>query len=144
MMNTAFKIFCSFLASGFWLLALGKSMSPASPNAVPAVWVYTTDSAFNGLRGTGYAGFLTGGQQGFLADLVQRTRLHTLLHGAAVDSSYEAEAFFECCIDEGEVYVEAVPADEIFPIGRMRADYQYRRYERYRLKNIGTGGDDAS
>lgn len=77
-------------------------------------------------------------QQFFLDELVDRSKLHQGFYGGAVDCSYEAETFFETCIHNGEVYINQVPADEIFPQGQLMPDGQYRSYIRYRMKNIGT------
>jgi hypothetical protein len=68
---------------------------------------------------------------------VRRTSLHALLYGAAVDCSYERETFLEACVHDGQVYLQQVPADEIFPEGDLGPDLQYASYVRYRLHNAG-------
>src|SRR3954451_9405726 len=80
-----------------------------------------------------------GSQQEALSRLVERSNLPSLLYGAAVDGSYEAESFLEACVHRGEVYLRQVPADEIFPDGELLPDGQYERYVRYRVANAGTG-----
>ena len=80
-----------------------------------------------------------GAQQEALSRLVERSNLPSLLYGAAVDASYEAESFLEACVHRGDVYLRQVPADEIFPEGELLPDGQYERYVRYRVANAGTG-----
>src|SRR5687767_4411561 len=77
-------------------------------------------------------------QQDALARLVERSSLHGLLYGCAVDASYEAESFIEACVHGGEAYLRQVPADEIFPAGNLLPDGQFERYVRYRVTNVGT------
>lgn len=77
-------------------------------------------------------------QQEALSRLIERSSLHRLLYGCAVDASYEAECFLETCVHDGEVYLQQVPADEIFPVGALRPDGQFEQYVRYRLGNAGT------
>ena len=77
-------------------------------------------------------------QQAALAALVERSNLHALLYGCAVDASYEGECFLETCARRGEVFVRQVPADEIFPLGDPLPDGQYAAYARYRVRNAGT------
>jgi hypothetical protein len=77
-------------------------------------------------------------QQQYLDDLVERSSLHQLFAGCAVDASYEAECFLEACVQDGEVYLQQVPADEIFPVGDPGPDLQFRSYRRYNLANVGT------
>lgn len=77
-------------------------------------------------------------QQAALSELSDRTGLHRLLYGCAVDASYEGECFLETAVHQGEVYLRQVPADEIFPIGPLQADGQFAAYVRYRLRNLGT------
>jgi hypothetical protein len=77
-------------------------------------------------------------QSTFLAELVERSNLHQLFYTAALDASYEGEAFIEACIQDGEVYLTSVPADEIFPVGTLRADGQYPAYDRMRIADIGS------
>lgn len=76
-------------------------------------------------------------QQQALTRLIERSSLHSLFYGCAVDASYEAECFLEACPHEGEVHLRSVPADEIFPIGAMRPDGQFAGYVRYRVRNAG-------
>jgi hypothetical protein len=80
------------------------------------------------------------GQQAALADLVERSNLHPLLYGAAVDASYEGEAFLTAAVDGGEVYLQQLPADEMFPSGRLLPSGQWETYERYRMQNVGAAG----
>jgi hypothetical protein len=82
-------------------------------------------------------------QQAALSRLVERTNLHALLYGCAVDASYEAECFLEACVKGGEVYLRQIPADEIFPLGEIQADGQYARYARFRLRDVGLGTPGA-
>jgi hypothetical protein len=78
-------------------------------------------------------------QQEALSRLVERTSLHALLYGCAVDASYEGECFLETCARGGRSYIVQVPSDEIFPEGDRGPDGQYERYVRYRVKNAGAG-----
>jgi hypothetical protein len=80
-------------------------------------------------------------QQDALARLAERSNLHRLLYGCAVDASYEGECFLEACVRGGEAFLRQVPADEVFPLGDVGPDGQYAGYARYRLRNAGT--DDA-
>jgi len=77
-------------------------------------------------------------QQDRIDALDDRSSLHALLIGCAIDASYEAECFLEAVVDDGEVYLCQAPADSIFPRGRLRPDGQYRAYDRYAIKQIGT------
>ncbi|MGB7156692.1 MAG: phage portal protein [Tepidisphaeraceae bacterium] len=81
-------------------------------------------------------------QQDKLAALADRASLHERIYDTAVECSYEAEAFVECCVKDGGngegVYVKRVPADEIFPDGVLGADGQYERYVRFAVRNVGT------
>src|SRR5215218_5864447 len=168
------------------------------PQAIPAIWVYTTLASFNAPRPGGYASFLTDEQQARLerirqsrllfdgrhreyfldegrtqfdfprvragartvqlyltynvlglialkgADLLfgqapmlraaseaqqealsrlaERTSLHALLYGCAVDASFEGECFLETCVKGGQTYLAQVPSDEIFPVGERQPD----------------------
>src|SRR5215212_5436310 len=74
-------------------------------------------------------------QQAALGEFVDRTNLHALLYGCAVDASYEGECFLEVCAKGGKTYLVQVPADEIFPVGERAPDGQFDRYARYRVKN---------
>ena len=76
-------------------------------------------------------------QQQSLADLVERSNLHQLFYNCAVDATYEAESLIEACIHGGAVYLRAVAADEIFPVGTLQPDGQYLQYDQYRIANIG-------
>ena len=77
-------------------------------------------------------------QQDSLKLLAERVNLHQLFYSKALDGSYEAEAFIEACIVDGEVALREVPADEIFPLGALLANGQYGSYARYVIKNVGT------
>src|SRR5918993_5645316 len=70
-------------------------------------------------------------QQDAIARLSERSSLHRLFYGCAVDASYEGECFLESCVDRGEVYLRQVPADEVFPVGDLQPNGQYERYVRY-------------
>ena len=77
-------------------------------------------------------------QQDALSRLAERSSLHALFYGCAVDASYEGECFLEACAKDGHAYLQQVPADEIFPLGDRQPDGQYAQYVRYRVKNVGT------
>jgi hypothetical protein len=77
-------------------------------------------------------------QQKSLEALADRCMLHPLFYGAALSCSYEAEAFLEACIFNGEACLRQVPSEEIFPVGVIQPNGQYASYCRYSLKNIGT------
>ena len=62
------------------------------------------------------------GQQDALSRLVERSNLHSLLYGCAVDASYEGECFLEAVARGGRTYLVQVPADEIFPEGERLPD----------------------
>lgn len=77
-------------------------------------------------------------QQQSIARLIERSNLHRLLYGCAVDASYEGECFLETCLYGGRVYLRQAPADEIFPVGQPGPDGQYAACMRYRVRNAGT------
>jgi hypothetical protein len=77
-------------------------------------------------------------QQKYLEALVERTNLRTLLYGKALDACAEAAAYIETVIFNGEVYLEGVDGNEIFPIGDLQPDGQYAGYNRFRVANVGT------
>ncbi len=84
-------------------------------------------------------------QQAALNDLSERCSYYTLLYNCAVDASYEGEACVEAVVMDGEVYLRQVPTDEIFPVGDLGPDLQYRRYDRYSVTNVGgQGGSTAA
>ncbi|MDB5297939.1 MAG: hypothetical protein JWO31_3922, partial [Phycisphaerales bacterium] len=78
-------------------------------------------------------------QQHALSRLIERSSLHSLLYGCAVDAAYEGECFLEACVRDGEVYLCQAPADEVFPLGEVGPDGQFDAYARYRVRNAGTG-----
>jgi hypothetical protein len=80
----------------------------------------------------------TRSQQQALSGLAERCNLHSLLHAAAVDASYQAECFLECVRRGRGGLPPPVPADEIFPLGELGPDLQYDAYVRYSLQNVGT------
>lgn len=73
-----------------------------------------------------------------LAALADRSGLQSLFRTAATECSYEAECFLEACLYKGQVYLQRIPADEIFPVGKLQPDRQYASYVRYATANIGT------
>ena len=77
-------------------------------------------------------------QQAALSALVERSALHRLFYGCAVDAGYEGECFLEACAHRGRVFLRQVPADEVFPLGPMTPDGQFEAYARYRVRNVGT------
>ena len=77
-------------------------------------------------------------QEAALQALGDRTGLHGVLHAAALGASYEAEALVEAVVYQGEVYLQPMPADEVFPVGPLQPDGQYGQYVRYSVKNVGT------
>jgi hypothetical protein len=77
-------------------------------------------------------------QEQALAGLYERSNLHALFYGCAVDAGYEGECFLEACARDGRAYLAQVPADEIFPLGERMPDGQFEQYVRYRAKNVGT------
>ena len=82
-------------------------------------------------------------QQEALSRLVERSSLHRLFYGCAVDASYEAECFLEAAAHGGEVYLRQVPADEISarrPVAR-RAVLSYVHCP---VRNAGTDGARSS
>jgi hypothetical protein len=77
-------------------------------------------------------------QQQGLAALVERSSLHSLFYSCAIDASYEGECFLEACVMHGQVYLQQIPSEEIFPQGQAGPDRQYPWYVRYGLQNYGT------
>ena len=76
-------------------------------------------------------------QDGFLAELIQRTALHALLYQAALEASVDGEAFIEAVIQDGEVYLKRVDSADVFPQGPLLPSGQYGSYVKYNAKNIG-------
>jgi hypothetical protein len=74
-----------------------------------------------------------------IADLIQRCDLHTRFHEWAVTGSYEAESILESIVENGEVYLQSLPTEEVFPIGKPSPNGQYRQYVRYSVTRIGPG-----
>jgi|GEM_PF-2947915 len=77
-------------------------------------------------------------QKGFLAKLIKRSKLHRLIYSCAMDCAYESEAIIEAIVWRGEVYLQQVPVDEIFPVGEIQPDGQFAQYDRLLVKDIGT------
>lgn len=77
-------------------------------------------------------------QEEALKALIDRSGLHTFFHGCATDCSYEGESFIEASIQDGQVFLSQVPADEIFPNGVMQPDRQFKAYDRLAVKNAGS------
>lgn len=77
-------------------------------------------------------------QQKALQELSERCMLHPLLYSGALSSSAEGDAYFEACVFDGEVCLRQVPGEEIFPIGQIQPNGQYRSYVRFNLKNMGS------
>lgn len=77
-------------------------------------------------------------QQGKLNDLVERTALPEMLKDAAIVASWGGEVSIEACVHQGEVYLQPIPPDEIFPVGGMGPDRQYATYDRFQPRNVGT------
>lgn len=69
--------------------------------------------------------------------LADRCNLHQVLYEAAVTASAESESFLEAVIYDGEVYIQQVDADEVFPVGRLLPDGQHAAYVRRQLENVG-------
>jgi hypothetical protein len=74
----------------------------------------------------------------YLAQLIERTAFHRLLYHTAIEASYDAEAYFESCIELGQVYVRRIDAADIFPLGRIQPDGQYKAYVKYNARNLGS------
>jgi hypothetical protein len=77
-------------------------------------------------------------QQKSLQELSERCMLHSLFYDCALNSTYEGDTFIEACIVDGEVCLQQIPGEEIFPVGLIQPNRQYRSYVRYNLKNIGS------
>jgi hypothetical protein len=80
-------------------------------------------------------------QQKDVAELVQRTHLHDLLYGGSKECAYDGEYYFEAVVQStleeptGAVYLQRVDAADIFPVGQIQANGQYRSYVRYNARN---------
>lgn len=78
-------------------------------------------------------------QQDAINALVDRASIDRLFYNACVAVSYEADGFVEAFIGgDGQVYLGSIPADEMFPVGEMGPDLQYKQYDRYQVKNVGS------
>jgi hypothetical protein len=81
-------------------------------------------------------------QQGKLEELARRCRLYPLLRSAAVDATYQCEAFLESIVHvDGLVYLKQIAAEEIFGIGELGPDWQYESYVRYSVKDLPGDAD---
>lgn len=75
-------------------------------------------------------------QQASLSALADRTNIAQRLYNAAVDCGYEGEAFIEACAKSGQVYLRAMDAAEMFPLGEVGPDGQYEAYVRRQLEMV--------
>jgi hypothetical protein len=78
-----------------------------------------------------------------LDDLAKRSQLHSRLHEAVVQMSWAGGAFLEPTLWNGEPYIEVIPADEIYPQGRVQPDGQFGSYVRYATDTITIAGKDT-
>jgi hypothetical protein len=76
-------------------------------------------------------------QQAALDALADRCNLLPLLHGAATSASAESECFLEAVEYDGDVYLQIVDAQEIYPVGTVRPDGQHAAYDRYQVDDAG-------
>lgn len=66
-----------------------------------------------------------------LDDLKSRSDLHRVFYDATKTSSWAAEAMVEVVRWQGQVYIQDLPPDEVFPIGPRQPDGQYAQYTRF-------------
>jgi hypothetical protein len=78
-------------------------------------------------------------QKQAIADLTQRSLLAARFHEAAVQMSWSGGGFLESTLWRGQVYIEVVPAEEIYPQGALMPDGQYERYIRYATDTVREG-----
>lgn len=71
--------------------------------------------------------------------LKTRSDLHRVFYDAARTANWAAEAMVEVTRWDGEVYIQDVKPDEIFPIGDRQPDGQYGSYRRYATATIDNG-----
>lgn len=76
-------------------------------------------------------------QQAKIAELAERASLAELFKDAAVMASWGGQVYLESCVHQGQVYVQAIAADEVAPVGTIGPDRQYRAYVRYLLRDVG-------
>ena len=74
-------------------------------------------------------------QQDALIALADRCNLQTVLHASATTASSEAGAFLEAVEWDGQVYIQEVDGQEIFPVGRLMPDNQHRSYQRFQVSD---------
>jgi hypothetical protein len=77
--------------------------------------------------------------QDTLDTLKDRTDLHRVLYDVVQSASWSAEGLAEIVRWDGEVYVQALRSDEVFPQGERQPDGQYASYRRYATSAIRDG-----
>jgi hypothetical protein len=77
-------------------------------------------------------------QDTFLQTMIERTALHALLCGEALECAVDGEACLEGVVKDGKVYLKRVDAADIFPVGPLGPDGQYGSYVKYNAKNAGS------
>jgi hypothetical protein len=77
-------------------------------------------------------------QQSKIDELKETANLHAVFLAGAISCSYNSEVFLESQLIDGQVYVQEVPADQMFPVGTMLPNWQYNAYDRYEFFNAGT------
>lgn len=72
--------------------------------------------------------------------IVNRSWLNATLPAAATECSWCGFTYLDITRIAGEAMIGHVDADEVFPLGPQRPDYQFDRYVRYETATLETGG----
>lgn len=82
-------------------------------------------------------------QQIELDAIAERSGLHQVCYQAALDASSETDAYLEATVYDGETYIQQIPGDEIWPVGPLMPDGQYREYVRRAVDTVSIAGREA-
>ena len=78
-------------------------------------------------------------QQSKIDALQERSNLHAVFYAAALECAYQAETFLEAVVGaDRQVYLQSMPAEEVFPVGPLLPNRQYAQYDRYQIANWGS------
>ncbi len=77
-----------------------------------------------------------------IAALAERCGLHQVCYQAAIDASVEGDACLEAVVFDGDVYLQQVPGNEVFPQGRLLPDGQFATYVRRTMDCTGQGATE--
>lgn len=79
-------------------------------------------------------------QQYELEAMSDRCGLHQVLYQGALDAAAESDCYLEATIYDGETYLQQITGDEIWPVGPLMPDGQYRTYVRRATEEVTVDG----